>query len=196
MIEAQPSPRPARLTRPRRLGVYLIGGGLWLSGVLWLVFHYFVGGGDAFALTRHPLESWWLRLHGAFGFASLWVLGLLWGVHIVAGWSSGQRRWSGSLALLVLACLIVSGYLLYYLGDDRLRTGTSVLHWGLGLGTPIAFLMHRLARNRASALDQTAAPAGFGREPTLDIPAGTRPDPRRGTLAPPSGRSALTSEPA
>jgi hypothetical protein len=167
------STRPARLTRQRRLGVYLVGGGLWLTGALWLGFHYVVRGGDGIALRRHPLEPWWLTLHGGFAYASLWVLGLLWGIHIVAGWSSGQRRWSGSLTLAALACLIVSGYLLYYLGDETLRAGTSVLHWALGLASPIVFLVHRLARKRqdAAVIGKASGAPGFGSESADRAPA-------------------------
>jgi len=187
-----------RLTRLRRIAVYLIGAGLWLTGALWLLSHYVVGGGDGFAMSRNPLEPWWLILHGGFGFASLWLLGLLWGVHIGAGWSSGQRRWSGGVTLGALVCLIGTGYLLYYLGDDRLRADASVLHWALGLALPVAFLIHRLARSRADAtvVDGSSAPRGFELESATRPPAGRRAEPAGPPPAMPSGRASVTSEPA
>src|SRR5512139_106729 len=45
---------------------------LWLSGALWLAFHYFFRIEGEFgpkphpleAWWLHPLEAWWLRLHG------------------------------------------------------------------------------------------------------------------------------------
>jgi len=189
-------PRPVRLTRLRRISVYLVGAGLWLTGALWLLFHYVVGGGDGFAVSRNPLEPWWLTLHGGFGFASLWLLGLLWGVHIGAGWSSGQRRWSGGVTLGALVCLIVTGYLLYYLGDDRLRAGTSVLHWALGLALPVAFLAHRLARSRAGAtvVDGSGQPCGFALESATLPPVGRGAEPAGPPPAMPSGPAPVTSE--
>ncbi len=154
MIEGLPAcARPARLTRARRLLIYSVGAGLWLSGALWLVFHYFVHSAGAFGATRHPLEPWWLALHGGFAFASLWLLGLLWGVHIMAGWTSAQRRWSGGSVLATLGVLVVSGYLLYYAGDDTLRAGTSILHWTLGLALPTVFIVHRGVRRSRPAAD-------------------------------------------
>jgi hypothetical protein len=136
----------ARLSRTRRLGIYGVGVGLWLSGALWLLFHYFLQVEGPFGSRPHGLEAWWLRLHGAFGFASLWLLGLLWGAHIAHAWSTRRKRWSGSLLLAGLAWLVVSGYLLYYLGDDALRADAALLHWTFGLACPAIFLTHRLAR--------------------------------------------------
>ena len=80
-----PSARAARLTQRRRWMVYGVGGGLWLTGILWLIFHYFLARETALGPSPNPLEHWWLSLHGLFAFATLWVLGLLWGAHIVNG---------------------------------------------------------------------------------------------------------------
>jgi hypothetical protein len=42
--------------------------------------------------------------------------------------------------------LILSGYFLYYVGDDRSRQIISKTHWILGLLLPLAYLIHRLAK--------------------------------------------------
>jgi hypothetical protein len=143
----------AALSRARRLGVYGVGIGLWLSGGLWLLFHYFVHVGGPFGSSPHPLEPWWLKLHGGFGFAGLWLLGLLWGAHIAYAWPQRRRRWSGGVLLGCMAWLVLSGYLLYYLGDEDLRAATSLLHWSLGLACPVVFLVHRLARRERAAAE-------------------------------------------
>jgi hypothetical protein len=135
--------RSVRLGRPRRLGLYVIGLGLWLSGGLWLFFHYFVLRQGEFGASRHPLEPWWLMLHGAFAVATTWMFGLLWGVHIAQRWSLRRRRRSGILLIGLLAWLTLSGYLLYYLGNEHLRAITSWLHWSTGLACPLAFVAHR-----------------------------------------------------
>jgi hypothetical protein len=95
------------------------------------------------------MEFFSIAAHGAFGFASLWLLGLLWSVHIPAGWRSLRRRWSGSIMFGVAALLIVSGFLLYYLSADMIPI-VSMLHWGIGLACPALFLLHRFARESTS----------------------------------------------
>ena len=138
-------PRAPQLSCARRRTVYAVGAGVWLTGALWVLFHYFFFRNGPFGPSPHPLEFWSRAVHGAFGFASLWVFGMLWGVHIIEGWRSGRRRWSGSFSFALFAWLVVSGYLLYYLGDDRLISAVSLLHWSLGLASPLPFLLHRFA---------------------------------------------------
>ena len=53
----------------------------------------------------------------------------------------------GLLGLLFF--LTLTGYLLYYVGDDALRATVSRLHWIAGLGVLVGFFLHRFARNRA-----------------------------------------------
>lgn len=68
--------------RPWKIGVYSIVAGLWLSGGLWLLLHYFLTSESEFGPQRNPLEPWWLKFHGAFAFAVIWLFGLLWGKHV------------------------------------------------------------------------------------------------------------------
>jgi hypothetical protein len=133
----------SRLSRGHILAIYMIGTGVWLSGVLWLWFHYFVVYAGRFGPTRSPAESWLMMIHGAFAFAAIWIFGLLWAVRIPAGWSGQRRRLSGGFVVALLAWLIIGGHLLYYLGDDRIRAVVSVSHWIVGLIAPIGFLAHR-----------------------------------------------------
>ena len=45
------------------------------------------------------------------------------------------------------AILIVTGYLLYYVGNERVRNIISGVHWILGLAIPLAYLLHRIAKH-------------------------------------------------
>src|SRR5262245_52468931 len=110
-------PRAPELSRSRLLTVYGISLGLWFTGAAWLLAHYLLVLEGPFGPDPHPLEFWSIAAHGAFGFASLWLVGLLWSVHIPAGWRSLRRRWSGSIMFGVSGFLILSGYLLYYVGN-------------------------------------------------------------------------------
>ncbi len=139
---------PARLSSRRRLLVNATGLGLWGSGVLWLVFHYFLVRQGEFGPTANPLEPWWLKLHGALAFLAVWTGGLLWGLHVVNGWRLRRRRRSGAIALGLLLVLTVTGYLLYYAGEEGLRSAISLAHWILGLALPLTYVAHRLAERR------------------------------------------------
>ena len=65
-------PQPLiRFAAPHKRALYAVFVLLWLSGALWLAFHYFLRVAAEFGATAHPLEIWWLRLHGMMGFAAL-----------------------------------------------------------------------------------------------------------------------------
>ncbi len=142
-VEAILYRNPVRLSASRRLVIHGAGLGLWLTGVLWLVFHYFLQRRTEFGPQPHPLEIWWRAAHGFFGFASLWTFGLVWGVHIVGAWKSRRRRLSGSMFFALLLWLSGTGYLLYYVGGDDAVAALSLMHWIVGLFLPVAFVAHR-----------------------------------------------------
>ncbi|HSY07143.1 MAG TPA: hypothetical protein VK820_01245 [Steroidobacteraceae bacterium] len=121
--------------------------GVWLSGALWLVFDNFLMRRGEFGLAAHPLETWWLRAHGAFAFASLWLLGFLSVAHVGERWAWRRQRRSGLLLLAVYIWLAVSGYLLYYAGGDAFRAAVSLGHWTVGLLAIFLLLLHRRIRS-------------------------------------------------
>ena len=144
-----PVPMPTlRLSRGHRRFAYATIAAVWLSGVLWLVYHYGLQREGSFGPEPHPLESWWLRLHGLAAFISLFAFGLLWGVHIRAGLAFARRRLSGLLLLVLLIILSLSGYLLYYAGDETLRDAVRVVHWLLGLALLLPFVVHVVRARR------------------------------------------------
>lgn len=149
--------KPRTISRSRRWSLYIISAGVWLSGGLWLLFHYFLVKQGEFGPVTNPLEPWWLKLHGVFAFAAVWIFGLLWGIHIAKLWPHKRRRQSGGFLTGVFALLIVSGYLLYYVGDDRIRPLISTLHWGIGLVGPVFFGWHRLKRRKVQPVSDRLA---------------------------------------
>ena len=175
--QSAPSPSALRLPRGQRLGLYVVGLGLWLSGALWLLYHYGSRQPGEFGLGTHPLEPWWLRLHGAFAFAAIWMFGLLWGAHIAPGWAGGRHRRSGGWLVGSLVWLTVSGFLLYYLTGDQSRSAASLLHWSVGLACPALFATHRLGSGR----ERSSARARRPREPRADAHTGFPERRRRGT---------------
>jgi len=138
----------SRLSRPRRRLLDGVALGLWLTGLAWLVSHEWAPPAGEFGPAARPLDGWLLRAHGALGFAALWLFGLLWGVHIPAGWGQRRRRLTGAGLFGCLGVLVATGYGLYYCGDETIRPIVATAHWGIGLASAAAFLAHRFARRR------------------------------------------------
>ena len=136
------------LTKPTRVWINCVGAGVWASGVAWLIAHYLLRSQDAFGLPRNASEPVWLAIHGAFAYASVWTGGMLWALHVVKAWRARRHRISGATMFGALTVLIVSGYLLYYVADDRARSLISWIHWLVGLLLPVAYLIHRIKKSR------------------------------------------------
>lgn len=136
----------------RRRTVYVIAAALWASGGLWLIYHHFMSVPDEFGFEApHPLEKWWLVLHAAFAVWATWMFGNLWMNHIKLGWRVRARWVSGGGLFLVVAWLIASGFLLYYVGDPQLRGLISKSHWIPGLAALALFIFHLSISWRRSA---------------------------------------------
>ena len=138
-----------RLTPRRRYTLYIISGGLFLTGVLWLIFHYFMRTESEFGFKSHPLEAFWLDLHGIFGYFSLWAFGMLWITHIVRGWNVRWRRWSGGFLVGFTVVLALTGLGIYYIDSRDIRELVVIVHWVLGLVALAIFLIHWLSKSEA-----------------------------------------------
>jgi hypothetical protein len=148
--------RSVGLSRSRLRAFYVTGVGVWLTGGLWLLFHYFVTKQGEFGPQSNPLEPWWLKLHGAFALAATWFFGLLWGTHMTVAWPSARRRRSGGVLGGVVLWLIITGYLLYYVGNDTARAIVSMGHWVIGIACPLLYWVHRKRKKRSLQLSRPA----------------------------------------
>ncbi|OYW65218.1 MAG: hypothetical protein B7Y26_04685 [Hydrogenophilales bacterium 16-64-46] len=123
---------------------------LWASGALWLLFHYFFGVEGDFGPEPHPLEKWWLRLHGLAAMLALVALGSLLTNHVRLAWQRNKNRNSGLPMLALTVWLATTGYALYYFSSDANAAWLPLLHWTVGLTLPAALAIHILAgRQRA-----------------------------------------------
>lgn len=127
----------------------LSGMGLWLSGCGWLLLHYYGQKQGEFGPEMNPVEPWMIKGHGLFLIPTLLGIGGMFIAHIPKGWAHRHQRIAGVALCAVLAALIASGYMLYYVGDEDLRAWTSLSHWSIGLGLPVVFLWHYLNGLRA-----------------------------------------------
>lgn len=164
------NPPPLRLGGWHQTYLYFTGSLLVLSGALWLLFHYFVRIEGEFGPTLHPLETWWLRVHGMSAAAFLIGFGSVLPGHVRRAWTGARNRISGSVFFGVMTTLTLTGYLLYYVGVQSVRDVMSIIHWGVGLAVPVLTGWHvwrgRVWR-RVTATQQRARLVG-SREETAE----------------------------
>lgn len=109
---------------------YGMFGILWGSGALWLLIEWFKD--PALGVVRTPLQTFSMKVHGAAMLVFLAMLGTLL-AHVRRGWMLKANRWSGGFNIGINAILAITGWLLYYLGDESGREWTSLIHWSIGL---------------------------------------------------------------
>ena len=137
-------PLPARLSRRHEGWLYASAGLLFLSGLAWVIQHYWMAGAGEFGDAAGSLQAWLLRIHGAAAMAFLIALGSLLPGHIVRGWRARRNHRSGMTLLALAAVLIVSAYALYYLSNEDARPWVSALHWVLGMVGAVYLPLHVL----------------------------------------------------
>ena len=131
-----------RLGRWHQGAVYAATAALAISGIVWLVLHYFLAVPGEYGPQIHPLEPWMLRLHGAAAMAGLIIYGSLLPVHIRRAWSMRRNIALGIGLVAFMLLLTITGYLLYYAGDENTRPVISAAHWILGLAVPALLVWH------------------------------------------------------
>ena len=151
-----PNTRSAKLARWQIMLLTIGGGMLWLSGAGWLLLHYYGQVQGEFGPQINPVEPWFMRLHGLVMIPALLGFGGLFIVHIPKGWKEEKQRIAGIALTTVLSALILSGYLLYYVGGDDLREWASLFHWVIGLASPVIFIWHYLGRTARKAAKKPA----------------------------------------
>ena len=140
---------PMRLSRRHELWLYAIGALIFVSGLGWLGDHYLFAGSADFGDAHAASEPWWLRLHGAAAMAGLAALGSLFPGHIARAWRSRTNYRSGLLMLSITVLLVVTGYGLYYVGDEETRPWISLVHWLVGIMACAGLVLHvRLGKSR------------------------------------------------
>ena len=134
-----------RLTSIQRFFSNLTIFTLLISGVIWLLIHYFTDFDSPF----HFLSAWSLKFHGAASFGFLIVFGMIISTHISFNWRvKKNRRISGIVLLVFLVILILTGYGLYYFANENLREIMSALHWIIGVFCSGFFVVHLFGKTK------------------------------------------------
>ena len=162
-----------------RLGLFFLVAVSWCSGVTFFILDHWVRVEGEFGPERHPWQVSVLQLHGAGAFAMMIAFGYLLASHVPAGWKTGRMRFLGTTMVAVVAFLVVSAYLLYYLADDQLRVGLSWAHASAGFSLPFLLATHFvqawLARRKRRRAGRGDAETSRARQPAPGRPAPGRP---------------------
>lgn len=134
--------RPTNLPHWQELAVYVSFGLLLATGIAWLVFDTWVRVQGDFGSEHHPAEHMVLIAHAIGAYAFLIILGAMIPVHIPLGWNQRRNLVTGVILVAVCALLGLTALGLYYVGEDRVRDWTSLIHWTVGLGALPALLLH------------------------------------------------------
>src|SRR5205814_7393508 len=102
-------------------------------------------------LTPCLSEPLLMKVHGAAAVVALIVIGGLLALHVPGGWAERRSRPSGSTMLAVCGLLILTGYLLYYAGNETAREVSSYVHLTLGLALPLLLGFHLIKPKGARA---------------------------------------------
>jgi hypothetical protein len=137
--------------------VYLVFGILLVTGIAWMVFQARLDEGN-------HVSSLMLKLHGGAAMVSLILLGALIN-HVRKGWKSRKNRTSGLTLILAILFLVVTGYGLYYAGDEQLRTLISQWHSWVGLGIVLLLPAHVLIGHAFRRKSKRSRPSLVGRKP-------------------------------
>lgn len=147
MVLSLMRPDSIRLSRRHKIAFYTVLGVVFASGAIWIWLHYFAQSDNEFGAS--PTQTWVLTIHGLFAAASLLVIGSLLPLHVKYAWRAHRNRTNGIFFVSIVGLLILTGYALYYIGNEQLRAWTSWTHIIVGLAFPCLLILH-IWRGRAS----------------------------------------------
>jgi cation transport ATPase len=133
--------RGLQLSRRHRWSIYLIGLALLTTGLAWAWWHRVDEAGHASAAGRNWQPSL-MKIHGFAAMGFVLLLGTLLPVHVRHAWHARRNRANGVFFLSAVSILTLSGYALYYLGNENLRALCSNLHLWLGAAAPLLLAWH------------------------------------------------------
>ena len=144
--------RGFRLSRRQQWLVYVSGSALWFTGICWAWIQHLDKAGRAGDALRQ-IKPWLLEIHGFSAVTFVLVLGTLLPTHVRRAWHAHKNRGNGVCFLLATGLLTLSGYALYYLGNEHWRAVTSRIHLWLGVAIPALLLWHIFSGRNATNRD-------------------------------------------
>jgi hypothetical protein len=142
--------RGLQLTRGHRLTLYCVSLILLFSGIAWAWIHQLDDTGHAGSALRQT-NTYLIAVHGLAAMAFVLLLGTLLPGHVRRAWRARKNQRQGAFFLAAITALTLSGYALYYLGDEGWRKSASRFHLWLGLIAPVLLFWHIRAGLKSTA---------------------------------------------
>ncbi len=134
----------------QRILMYGGGGILLLTGVTWVLLRRFGGmeGGESWGRSIQP---WLMKVHGFAAVFFVFLLGTLVPSHIRRALGSEKNLRNGYGFMAVMGMQVLSGYSLYYVGDESMRAAFETFHVWVGMALPVLVGIHIWRGRRAVA---------------------------------------------
>ena len=126
-------PAPTTLPPVAAWGLALSGTLVAVAGLVMTVFRYVVPEQDPFSAYPHAMWPWLLATHVLPTPVFIFFLGSIWWGHVVRNWHRVKRRTSGGFVVLSIAVIALTGYVLYFIGAERLLSAVRATHTVAGL---------------------------------------------------------------
>lgn len=142
--------RGLQLSRGHRRTLHVICLLLFASGTAWAWIHRLDSLGEAGEALR-DWKPWFLKVHGFAAVGFVLLLGTLLSGHVRRSWHAHKNRINGASFLTAVSVLTLTGYMLYYLGDETWRNAASQIHLWLGLASPVLLIWHIWAGQKSTS---------------------------------------------
>ena len=119
----------------------------FVTGVIYLWLKYLIANDVPFAVVNHPWQPAVLKAHILVAPLLVFSIGLVTLRHVWRHLRSTMRegRRSGLLTVVVLAPMILSGYLIQALTEESWLKGVAIVHIALGVIYGVGLLAHQFA---------------------------------------------------
>jgi hypothetical protein len=130
-----------------------------ITGAIFAFMKYFMKTDDPFAVANHPWQPYLLDVHVVFAPLLAFGLGLIFSNHVLPGLRSGNGpgRNSGYVAILTVAPMILSGYLMQVVTHEQIQFAMRLTHWVSSGVFTLAYLGHQLPRKASAAVASAAS---------------------------------------
>ena len=132
--------------------IHIVALAVLLTGIAWIALRFAPGSWIDEAPSRH-LQAQLLKFHGAAAMLALIAFGTLLIAHILPALKNPQNRAAGITLLACAGILALTGWGLYYIGNEDLRGWASDVHIAIGAAAALAFIWHVRYRKRCAKVD-------------------------------------------
>lgn len=133
--------------------IFIVLGMSWISGVTFFIFNNWIIIDGEFGPEKHSLQNPILQIHGFAAFLMIITYGFLIASHVNHSWKVKPLRIWGIIMLVMETLMIITAYILYYIGNPDHHEIVGYIHAAIGFLLPIVLTTHIIIgiKNRNNA---------------------------------------------